>query len=217
MDCHVIKVPQGSDDWDSYRSCRLTASRLGDVMAKPTSKRYIKYRSEMVCELSGIEPDRRDEPWFEHGKEMEPRALAAYAKKYQTAITHDVFLIHHRYQWFGASPDLMTLSFDEGGEIKCRQKYSRYRAIVQNMIDRQKRGDYPVSPESRFQVQGCMWITGFDSWWYINYHDNERTGLRKIHRILVPRDDKLIAQMRTRSIQFMRQCYDMAGLTSKAI
>ena len=53
MDCRIVKVEQGSDEWLALRRSRVTASRLADVMAKPDTKRYQKYRREKVLELLG--------------------------------------------------------------------------------------------------------------------------------------------------------------------
>ena len=53
MDCKIIKVEQGSDEWLALRRSRITASRLADVMADPKTKRYQQYRREKVLELLG--------------------------------------------------------------------------------------------------------------------------------------------------------------------
>ena len=212
MDCRVVQVTQGSDEWDALRRCRITASRLGDVMAKPTTKRYQHYRSRIVCELLGMDFTDPEDEWFAHGRAMEPRALAAYAWKYQQPITHDVFLVHPEYDWLGASPDFLTSDYAEGGEIKSRLLFKNYRAARNDALSRAAKGMSPVAPEYRFQVQGCMWLTGFDSWWYVNYYENAEDGRRKLHRIAVQRDDDLIAQMDRRCRTFMQECYELAGL-----
>ena len=53
MDCELIQVTPRSDEWDALRRCRITASRLGDVMAKETTKRYRKLQQRLVLELTG--------------------------------------------------------------------------------------------------------------------------------------------------------------------
>ena len=58
-------------------------------------------------------------------------------------------------------------------------------------------------------------LTGFKFWWFINYYigDNLEGDLaQKIHRVAIPRDDKLIELMETRCKQFILQCYKGAGL-----
>ena len=107
-----------------------SASRLGDVMASPTTQRYQDYQTQIAQELSGIEIPEEDSPWFAHGKEMEPRALAAYDWRFMdelkdkdgkpATLIHDVFLVHNEYDWLGCSPDGLYPDHTEGVEVKCR-------------------------------------------------------------------------------------------------
>jgi len=220
MDCNIIEVEQGSDEWLELRRCRITCSRLGDVMAKPTTQRYQDYQTQIAQELSGIEIPEEDSPWFAHGKEMEPRALAAYEWKHKDdigtgSLIHDVFLVHNEYDWFGCSPDGLYPDHSEGIEVKCRALYKNYRKEVQmaehfELINPLK----CVSPEYRFQVQGAMWLTGLDSWWYVNYYegpDLDGEPQRKLHRVEIPRDEELINKMELRCLVFIRECYEIAG------
>lgn len=213
MECQVISVPQGSDDWDALRRCRITVSRLGDVMADPKTKRYRKYRAQLACEMNGMEFKDEDKPWFAHGKEMEPRALAAYQWKFEQRIEHDLFFIHHKYDWLGGSPDFLTVDHSEGGEIKCRKEWEQYRNVVRKSMERERKGMSAALPEHQHQIQGAMWLTGFRSWWYVNYYEN-RKGVRKIHRILVARDDKLIREMERRCKRFILEVRVLAGETA---
>ena len=236
MDCKIIEVEQGSDAWLNLRRCRITASRLGDVMAAPSTKRYADYQTQIAQELSGIEQPEKDSPWFAHGKEMEPRALAAYDWKYKEemggkSLVHDVFLVHHEYDWLGCSPDglvpiykptddpdvsIFTGDYSAGVEVKCRALYKNYRQETQKadhfeLIDATK----SVSPAYRFQVQGAMWVTGLESWFMVNYYegpDLDGAPQRKLHRVEIPRDDELIDKMELRCLAFIHECYEIAGL-----
>ena len=118
MDCRIIKVKQGSDEWLELRRTRITVSRLADVMAKKDTKRYTKYRSEKIKELNGHKGVEETPEWAAHGKENEPRALAAYEYKFEVEVEHNVFLISNKYDWLSCSPDLFHRpDYDEGGEI----------------------------------------------------------------------------------------------------
>lgn len=226
MDCKIEYVKQGSDEWDELRSCRITCSRLGDVMANPSTQRYQEYQTQIAQALSGIVQPEKDAPWFAHGKEMEPRALAAYDWKYRTelidkegkpaTLLHDVFLVHNEYDWFGCSPDGLYPDLTEGVEVKCRALYKNYRMAVQiadnfELIDATK----SVAPAYRFQVQGAMWMTGFERWKYANYYEGDNLDgepQRKLHVVDIPRDDELIDAMELRALAFIRECYEIAGL-----
>ena len=215
MDCRIVTVEQGSDEWLDMRRNRITCSRLADVMAKPDTKRYRKYQAEKIKELLGYRHVEETPEWAQHGKEHEPRALGAYEWRYELDVEHDVFLISDKYDWLGGSPDLLHLpNYDEGGEIKCRALYKNYRKFRNLAQDHE--GTTRACPASdRHQVQGHMMLTGFSRWGYINYYigsDLEGGITQKLHRVWVPRDDELIAQMEERCRQFMAECYEEAGL-----
>jgi len=224
MNCRIIKVAQGSDEWMALRRSRITASRLGDVCAKPETKRYQKYRREKVLELLGHENVEESPEWSRHGRENEPRAIAGYEYKYGVDVEHDVFLIHKEYDWLGGSPDMLHIvpsddpekpdEYDQGAEIKCRAMFKNYKKFRQLAID--KKGTTKALPASdRWQVQGSMWLTGWRFYWFVNYYigDNLEGGtVNKIHRVGIPRDQKLIDQMEERCLIFMKECYELAGL-----
>lgn len=219
MDCRIIKVEQGSDEWLALRRSRITASRLGDVMAGKDTKRYQKYRREIVLELLGNENVEESPEWARHGRENEPKAIAGYEWKYNVDVEHNVFLIHNEYDWLGASPDMLHTTeaedeYDDGGEIKCRALFKNYKA--RRTQARLYEGQTQAIPAcDRHQVQGNMWLTGWSRWWYVDFYigDDLEGGLvQKIHRVAVKRDQKLIDAMEIRCLKFMKECYEMAGL-----
>ena len=154
MDCRIIKVEQGSDEWLDLRRSRITASRLGDVMAGTDTKRYLKYRKEKVLELLGHKNVEESPEWVRHGRENEPKAIAGYEWKYGADVEHNVFLISKEYDWLGASPDMLHIveipdeedpdegplprdgepEYDEGGEIKCRALFKNYKAAREQAV-----------------------------------------------------------------------------------
>lgn len=215
MDCRIVRVEQGSDEWLDLRRNRITCSRLADVMAKPTTKRYQQYQREKVKELLGYRHVEETPEWAQHGKEHEPRALGAYEWRYELDVEHNVFLISDRYDWLGGSPDLLHLpEYDEGGEIKCRALYKNYRKY-RNLAEEHRGTTRACPAQDRHQVQGHMMLTGFDRWGYVNYYigsDLEGGITQKLHRVWVPRDDELIVQMAEAAKRFIEECYEEAGL-----
>lgn len=215
MDCRIVQVEQGSDEHFDLRRCRITASRLADVMAKKETKRYQRYQREKIKELLGWKGVEESPEWAQHGKENEPRALGAYEYKYAVDVEHDLFLISKAHDWLSASPDLLHLpDYDQGGEIKCRQLFKNYKKFRDLAIANEGKPQ-SVPACDRHQVQGAIWITGFNSWNFINYYigDDLRGGMaHKIHRIKVPRDQGLIDRMEIRCLEFMKECYQEAGL-----
>jgi len=217
MDCRIVMVEQGSDEHWDLRRCRITASRLADVMAGKDTKRYTKYRQEKVLELLGHKAVEENPEWAAHGKENEPRALAGYEYKYKLSIEHNVFLISKKYDWLACSPDFLHLpDYLEGGEVKCRALYKNYRKFIYE-AEYYKGQQRCIPASNRHQVQGAMWLTGFRFWWYVNYYigdDLEGGEVQKIHRIAVPRNPELIDQMETRCLEFMKECYERADIAA---
>jgi hypothetical protein len=230
VDCRIIRVEQGSDEWLALRRSRITASRLGDVMAGKDTKRYTKYRREKVLELLGNENVEEAPEWARHGRENEPKAIAGYEWKYNVNVEHNVFLIHKKYKWLGGSPDMLHIAgeteddiqqqegtdqeYDEGGEIKCRELFKNYKA-ARDQADRYKGMKLSVPACDRHQLQGNMWLTGWSRWWYINFYigDNLEGGMtQKVHRVAYARDQKLIDAMEIRCMEFMKEAYERAGL-----
>ena len=217
MDCRLIQVEQGDqcEEWLDLRRCRITASRMSDVMAGKDTKRYRRYLNEKIKELCGHKGVEESPAWAEHGRENEPRALAAYEYKFDVQVEHNVFLIHRKYDWLSCSPDLLHLpDYDVGGEIKCRQLYKNYRKFRQLALDKEGTSNACPAPD-RHQVQTAIWVTGFDSWQYISYYigsDLQGGMAQKIHRVNIPRNQKLIDMMEVRCLEFMKECYEGAGL-----
>ena len=188
-------------------------------MAGKDTKRYQKYRREIVLELLGNENVEESPEWARHGRENEPKAVAGYEWKYNVDVEHNVFLIHNEYDWLGASPDMLHTTeaedeYDDGGEIKCRALFKNYKA--RRTQARLYEGQTQAIPAcDRHQVQGNMWLTGWSRWWYVDFYigDDLEGGLvQKIHRVAVKRDQKLIDAMEIRCLKFMKECYEMAGL-----
>jgi len=216
MDCRIVEVQQGSDEWLDLRRTRITCSRLADVMAKKDTKRYTKYREEKVKELLGHKGVEESPEWATHGKENEGRALAAYEHQVGAVVAHDLFLISDKYEWLSCSPDLLHLPhYDDGGEIKCRALYKNYRKYRQRAHD-SAGSTNACPPENRHQVQGAMWLTGLPRWGFINYYigsDLEGGMAQKLHHVWIPRDQRLIDLMEVRCLEFMTECYERAELT----
>ena len=226
MDCKIVKVEQGSDEWLALRRSRITASRLADVMAAPDTKRYKQYQREKILELLGNTNVEESPEWARHGRENEPKAIAGYEWRYEVDVEHNVFLISKEYDWLGGSPDMLHIveqapedtdypdEYDDGGEIKCRAMFKNYKA-ARDQAERYKGMKLSVPACDRHQLQGNMWLTGWNRWWYVNFYigDNLEGGLtQKIHRVAYARDQKLIDAMEIRCLKFMAECYERAGL-----
>lgn len=211
--CKVVEVEQGSETWDGLRRGRLTASRMGDVMAKPTTKRYQDYQQQIVFELLGHDEPEESAQWFEHGRAMEPYARGAFQWKYGIELTADVFCIHADHDWLACSPDGLSLpDYDMAVEIKCRLKYRTYVDKV-SRCERTGKIDATYRP----QVQAQLWVMGLPSLRFVEYYHDAEQRVRKMHVTEVQRDDAYIDKMEERALQFMVECYRLADKDIRSI
>lgn len=155
---------QNSPEWFEARRNRITASRFGDVLASPTTKRYQNYQQEIVDNIMGI-PDFGEDskPWFKHGAEMEPEARRQY-EWYMTTRGDDVevkemaIIVHPEYDFISCSPDGVIESY-KGIEIKSRVSHKEHLKSVKAGLPSQYKP----------QVMGSLWISGFDEWDFISF------------------------------------------------
>ena len=131
----IIRAPQQSDLWIAARRGRVTGSRLGDVMAAPTTRASTrngvkceagsealereKYRRELVVErITGVCVNHFTTRAMEDGIEREKYARMLYEAETQQVVELVGFALHPKWDFFGASVD--GLCGEEGGvEFKC--------------------------------------------------------------------------------------------------
>lgn len=101
---------QHSDAWLANRCGRITASRMGDLMA--TLKRggesaaRRNYRMELIAaRLTGRSPNHFVTPEMERGSEMECEAITNYEIARDELVEPVGFVLHPRFDFAGASPD----------------------------------------------------------------------------------------------------------------
>lgn len=175
---------QGDSNWKAARRGKITASRFGDAMAKRGTRRREKLIEDTVDELLGLPMfEDGEEPWFNHGRVLEPEARGLYEWERDVEVIVPDFIPDPKRPYIGCSPDGLV---HEGGiEIKCRAKMSIWMA---------KKGmDSVYKP----QVQGNMWVTGRDWWDFVDYYRNFRQGDPQGHMRVtrIYRDDAYITKL----------------------
>lgn len=208
MNCTIVEVEQGTEEWLKLRRGRLTASHAGDWLAKPTTKRYQQYMEQIVLELLGYEEEEEEAPWFEHGKAMEPFARGAYEWKTDQELNNDIFLIHKEHDWLAASPDgVFVPDYDGLVEIKSRAKLETYHKVLAT----QKRTGN-IESAYRPQVQCQMIVSGLSSVDFVNYyHDNEQR-VRKMNIMPVAACEVTQARILEKGFEFILECYKRADV-----
>ena len=100
---------QGSEEWLNQRCGKLTASRMGDVMARTKtgwSTSRGNYLGQLVAErLSGQPSSSYESPSMAWGREYEDEARRAYMFRLDCLVSPAGFVDHPNIAMSGASPD----------------------------------------------------------------------------------------------------------------
>lgn len=168
----AIITPQQSDLWLSARIGRITGSRLGDLMAAPTTRASTRkgvscpagseaasradYRSELIVErLYRKAKDHFVTQAMQDGVEREPYARMLYEADTSELVEQVGFALHPLWDWFGVSAD--GLCGDDGGvELKCPTNtvHDSYALNPQTLAD-----------EYKWQCLGCLICFPERQWW----------------------------------------------------
>lgn len=189
-------MEQHSSAWWAARCGKVTASRVGDIMAltqkgKPTAARGNYLREKIAERITGKNRDRRKVASLDHRLELEPDARAAYSFYFDQEIQLVGFVEHPRIPNFGASPDGLIGS-DGGLEIKCCDAEGHLEIVMADKID----------PDYFYQCHSNIACTERD-WWAFTAFNPDMPEELKLYRKIIERDDQLIATIETNVIQFL--------------
>lgn len=178
-------MEQRSEEWFAVRRGKVTASRIGDLMATIRNGNWAasrkNYAAELVLErLTGKDGDNFTSEAMRWAIEQEPFARDAYVKKTGNLVKEIGFVNHPRIAYSGASPDGLVLE-DGLIEIKCFN--------TANQIETLLNGD--VDEKYRLQMVWQMACTGRKWCDFVSYDPRMPEGLqlfiKRFHR-----DDKEI-------------------------
>lgn len=150
----MIGVPSGTAEWVKARIGIVTASRLGDVMAKRKDKQEAaprrNYMRELVAErMTGFAIDHYVSPAMQWGLDYENEGKEYYEALSGNLIEPAGFILHRSIADFGATPDGF-LSPDGVFEMKAPTTSTHLDWII----------DGKVPPEYKPQMLGEMMCTG---------------------------------------------------------
>lgn len=127
---------QRTDEWFAERLGKVTASKISDVMMKPTTAGYQNYKAQLICErLTGIATETFTSAAMQHGTDTEPQARAFYELESGNEVTEVGFVPHPIIEMTGASPDGLV-GVDGLVEIKCPQPATHIKTLQGGSIDR---------------------------------------------------------------------------------
>jgi len=200
-------IEQGSEEWFAERCGKVTASRIGDLMAQTKSgwgASRANYAAQLVAErLTGTPAETFSNAAMKWGTETEPQARAAYEFYSGLSVAEVGFVPHPTISQSGASPD--GLVGDDGlVEIKCPNTATHIETLLGGVVP----GKY------NYQMQWQMACTGRDWCDWVSYDPRMPESMRLFTK-RVMRDDTLLAIL-TNEIQIFLAEVDQTVTTLKA-
>jgi len=195
----MIEIVQGTDAWFQARMGSVTASRIGDILAKPETASYRNYQAELVAELLTGQPNESGffNSSMDRGKELEPAARICYEFKTGREVTEVGYVKHPIVKNSGASPDGMVWP-DGTIEIKCRTIALHIGYMISQKVDKKTLNQI-------YWQQAC---TGRQWTDFVSY--NPDIGIdHQMVIIRVPRDNKIILDLEIAVTSFMVGVFDM--------
>lgn len=154
---------QGSPEWFQARAGVATASCF-DKIITPTGRKStqaIKYARRLAAEgLVGAIEQGFTSPAMERGTELEPLAREFYEAENFVEIEQVSLIYKNDQKLISCSPDGILKGQPKGLEIKCPNLETHVEYLCDGVI-----------PNTYIpQVQGSMWVTGFEEWDFMSFH-----------------------------------------------
>jgi hypothetical protein len=188
---------QQTPEWVQSRLGKVTASRIGDLMAR-TQKGWgaprKHYLAEKVAErITGRPRDQRRVASLDQRLEMEPDARIAYEFYSDNQVQQVGFIEHPRIPNAGASPDGL-IAADGGLEIKCPDTATHIETITGGEVER----DYLLQCQFGMACTDRLW------WDFVSFDPSMPEEL-KLFVKRIERDDQLIAVIEAEVIAFLEE------------
>ena len=191
------QIIQRSPEWFLFRSGKVSASKVADVMATtksgPSAARK-NYMMELLCQrLTGNVEQGFNSAAMQRGTDLEPIARSAYEVDSGVMVIEVGLVDHPSIEWFGASPDGMV---NEDGlvEIKCPNTATHIEFLRTGKPD----GRYVWQMMAQMACTGRKWCD------FVSFDDRlpEHLQYRKVR---VERCEKTIEKMETEIRSFLAE------------
>ena len=177
-------IIQGTQEWFDIKRGKVSASKISDVMMKPTTAGYRNYRAKLVVErLTGETEDSYQNADMLRGTELEPNARLVY--EYVTGQTVDQvgWIDHPTIEFSGSSPDGLV-GEDGHIEIKCPKAATHLDTLLTGTID----DKYLLQMQFQMACSGRKWND------FVSYHPSFPED-KQLKIIRVDRDNAMIADI----------------------
>lgn len=187
-------MKQRTEEWQTARLGKVTASRVADVVAR-TKSGYGASRenlmAQLICErLTGKPTEGFTSAAMERGTQTEPEARAVYSARIGELVDEVGFIEHPTIAMAGASPDGVT--DDALVEIKCANSATHLEYVLSG------------KPPAKYitQMQWQMACTGKPACDFVSYDPRLPEHLQLLI-VRVPRDDAMIADLEAEVRKFL--------------
>ncbi|WP_295732167.1 lambda exonuclease family protein [uncultured Bartonella sp.] len=193
----MSEILQRTPEWFELRLGKVTASRIGDLMAK-TRSGYSASRANYMTELAiqrltGAVGQGFTSPAMQWGTEQESNARNAYSFFTENEVEEIAFINHPTIEQAGASPD--GLVGDDGlVEIKCPNTATHLDTLLTGKINNK----YILQMQWQMACSGRKWCD------FVSFDPRFPEDL-KIFIKRVERDDKLIAEITAEVKKFLAE------------
>ena len=190
-------IEQGSEEWYAIRLGKVTGSRFNEAVSKGRNGGKSSGRENYMYQLAFERLNKKPCPKkfkgttsMDWGTETEDEARDAFVTNTGLVVDQVGFIQYN--DDIGFSPD--GLIGDDGVlEIKCPETITHMKYC----------GGASLPKKYRDQMQGGMMVTGRKYCWFVSY--DPRHLIEPLHKRLIRRDDKYIAELRLGLTMFVTE------------
>lgn len=157
----IIDCEQGTEEWFNHRLGIPTASKFSDIVTSKgaISKSLSNYAYKLAGErISGKTGDGYQSFSMQRGTELEPEARELFS--FIHGPVEQVGLCLSDCGTYSCSPDGLMREKRQGLEVKCPELHTHAKYLYDNKL-----------PTTYFQqVQGSLYVTGYEMWWFMSYY-----------------------------------------------
>jgi len=206
-------MEQRTEEWHLARLGKVTASRVGDVLAKiktGESASRKNYKMELVVQrLTGKPQESFTNAAMEWGTATEPQARMAYEAHTGLFVEEVGFIDHPTIEGFGCSPDGVvgeTLHSKHNSitpmtgliEIKCPNTATH----IETVLDNKAPSKYIPQMQCQMAVTGAKWCD------FVSFDPRVPEDLQLLV-VRVERDQEYIDSMEVEVKQFLSEVLDL--------
>lgn len=172
----VINIEQGTQEWHAARRCKITGTKLEDVMGSALAR--VQLISELIAE-EGTEQSKmiRPTPEMERGTEEEEFAIKLFEKQSGQILVRGGMWLSDEYDYLACSPDAALVEENgdilEAFEVKNPDSKTMIFDKLANMIPNEELGLTKAK-------QPFLGVPSQYKWQCVNYFINNRK-LQKLH------------------------------------